>query len=259
MEPMLQMNVRIREPAVFRRGGRGARSHRRRAGGARRLARQPRAGGPRLGALRLHRVDGPARGGHRARGVRRAPAGHPGRRHGPGRGAALPVPPPAGHRTAERTGRQGLNLMRSTLLTEATGASFGDLQAEQIERYRTAFREAGHTHAPRVSVSRSVFPIVTAQDRMLFGMRPGEDADQIGIIDGHRSTFGRTYAGEPDQLIEHLKADAAVQAADTLMLTIPSQAGVDLNLHIQQNFAEHVAPALGWKPNTEGPVLGDTA
>ena len=159
--------------------------------------------------------------------------------------------------TAEQTGRQGLNLMSSTLLTEATGASFGDLQAEQIDRYRAAFREAGHTHAPRVSVSRSVFPIVTEQDRMLFGARPGESADQVGIIDGHRSTFGRTYTGEPDQLIEQLQADAAVQAADTLMLTIPSQAGVDLNLHILESFATHVAPALGWAPNTEGPVQGD--
>ena len=59
------------------------------------------------------------------------------------------------------------------------------------------------------------------------------------------------------QLIEQLQADAAVQAADTLMLTIPSQAGVDLNLHILESFAQHVAPALGWKPNTEGPVQGD--
>ena len=159
--------------------------------------------------------------------------------------------------TAEWTGQLGLNMMSSTLLTEATGAAFGDLQAEQIDSFRTAFREAGHTHAPRVSVSRSVFPIVTAQDRMLFGARPGEGSDQIGIIDGTRSTFGRTYTGEPDQLIEQLKADAAVQSADTLMLTIPSQAGVDLNLHILQSFAEHVAPALGWKPNTEGPVEGD--
>ena len=92
---------------------------------------------------------------------------------------------------------------------------------------------------------------------MLFGARPGESADQVGIIDGHRSTFGRTYVGEPDQLIEQLQADAAVQAADTLMLTIPSQAGVDLNLHILESFATHVAPALGWSPNTEGPVLGD--
>lgn len=159
--------------------------------------------------------------------------------------------------TAERTGAQGLNLMSSTLLTEATGASFGDLQAEQIDGFREAFREAGHEHTPRVSVSRSVFPIVTEQDRQLFGLRPGEDSDQIGIIDGTRSTFGRSYTGEPDQLIEQLKADAAVQSADTLLLTIPSQAGVELNLHILESFARHVAPALGWSPNTEGPVQGE--
>ncbi|MGO1199386.1 MAG: LLM class flavin-dependent oxidoreductase, partial [Dermabacteraceae bacterium] len=52
-------------------------------------------------------------------------------------------------------------------------------------------------------------------------------------------------------------ADAAVQSADTLLLTIPSQAGVELNLHILESFARHVAPALGWSPNTEGPVQGD--
>jgi alkanesulfonate monooxygenase SsuD/methylene tetrahydromethanopterin reductase-like flavin-dependent oxidoreductase (luciferase family) len=159
--------------------------------------------------------------------------------------------------TAERTGRQGLNLMSSTLLTEATGEAFGDLQAEQIERFRAAYKEAGHIGRPRVSVSRSVFPVVTDQDALMFGLRPGEDSDQIGIIDNGRATFGRTYTGEPDQLVEQLKADAAVQAADTLMLTIPSQLGVELNLHILDNFAQHVAPALGWKPNQEGPVQGD--
>ena len=158
--------------------------------------------------------------------------------------------------SAESVGRQGLNLMSSTLLTEATGESFGDLQREQIDRFRAAYREAGHTGAPRVSVSRSIFPVVTGEDRMLFGMRPGEGSDQIGIIDGLRSTFGRTYTGEPDELIAQLQADAAVQAADTVMLTIPSQMGVELNLRILQNVAEHVAPALGWKPNTDGPVAG---
>ena len=160
--------------------------------------------------------------------------------------------------TAERTGQQGLNMMSSTLLTEANGSSFGDLQAEQIDVFREAFREAGHTHIPRVSVSRSVFPILSGRDRVLFGAGgSGGGGDQIGIIDGTRSTFGRTYVGEPDRLIEELKADAAVMSADTLLLTIPSQAGVDLNLEILQNFATHVAPALGWKPNTEGPVVGD--
>ncbi|MDN5900597.1 MAG: alkane 1-monooxygenase, partial [Brachybacterium sp.] len=38
---------------------------------------------------------------------------------------------------------------------------------------------------------------------------------------------------------------------------IPSQAGVELNLRILESFASHVAPALGWSPNTEGPVEGD--
>ena len=93
----------------------------------------------------------------------------------------------------------------------------------------------------------------------MFGLRSGSGADQIGIIDGHRSTFGRTYVGEPDQLVEQLRADAAVMSADTLMLTIPSQLGVELNLHILENFAQHVAPALGWQPNTAGPVEGDPA
>src|SRR5699024_5542867 len=134
--------------------------------------------------------------------------------------------------TAEGAARMGVNLMSSTLLTEATGASFGDLQAEQIARYRKVWNEAGHEWTPRVSVSRSIFTITTDRDYRDVGRRGAWRGDQIGILDDTRSTFGRTYAGEPDKLIEELKADAAIQAADTLMLTIPSQLGVDYNLHI---------------------------
>ena len=159
--------------------------------------------------------------------------------------------------SAEQVGRQGLNLMSSTLLTEATGQPFHVLQREQIERYREAYKQAGHTGTPRVSVSRSVFPIVNEQDELYFGLRSRENMDQVGMIDGFKSTFGKTYADSPDRLIKQLLADEAVMAADTLMLTIPNQIGVDYNLHVLQAFAEHVAPSLGWKPNTEGPVEGD--
>src|SRR5690606_25617005 len=159
--------------------------------------------------------------------------------------------------TAEATGRMGLNMMSSTLVTEATGQPFHELQREQIDLFRAAYREAGHTGSPRVSVSRSVFPLVSDRDRAYFGLRSAENGDQIGIIDGYRSTFGKTYAAEPDVLIEQLRADEAVMAADTLMLTIPNQLGPEYNLHVLQAFAEHVAPALGWKPNTQGPVQGD--
>lgn len=157
--------------------------------------------------------------------------------------------------TAEWAGEQGVNLMSSTLLTEAAGDSFAALQAEQIARYRAAWKAAGHEGVPRVSVSRSVFPLMTDYDRQLF-IREAQGRDQIGVIDGFRSTFGKSYAGEPDQLIEALKADEAVMSADSLMLTIPSQLGVDYNMHLLGAFAEHVAPALGWEPNTEGPTTG---
>ncbi len=158
--------------------------------------------------------------------------------------------------SAEWTGLQGLNLMSSTLLTEDAGMPFDELQAEQIIRFREAYREAGHKGAPRVSVSRSIFPIVNTQDAAYFS-NAGEKHDGVGMIDGFRSTFGRTYAAEPDKLIEELKKDRAIALADTLMLTIPNQLGPEYNLHILESFAKYVAPELGWKPNWEGPVTGD--
>ncbi|WP_413355182.1 LLM class flavin-dependent oxidoreductase [Microbacterium sp. 1P06AB] len=153
----------------------------------------------------------------------------------------------AGNRdSAEWAGRMGVNLMSSTLLTSADGRPFDILQAEQIDAFRTSWREAGHAGTPRVSVSRSIFPITTAEDAMYFGGR--SDGDQIGIIDGMRSTFGKTYAGTPDELVEQLQHDAAVREADTLMLTIPSQLGVAFNLRLVESFARYVAPSLGWVP-----------
>lgn len=152
----------------------------------------------------------------------------------------------AGNRdSAEWAGRRGVNLMSSTLVTEADGRPFDILQAEQIDAFRAAWREAGHAGTPRVSVSRSIFPITTAEDELYFGR--GQDGDGIGVIDGIRSTFGKTYAAAPDVLVEQLQQDAAIAAADTLMLTIPSQLGVAFNLHVVESFATHVAPALGWK------------
>lgn len=153
----------------------------------------------------------------------------------------------AGNReTAEWAGRIGVNLMSSTLLTEDRGIPFDLLQAEQIDAFRAAWREAGHPGDPRVSVSRSVFPLVTAEDELYFGS--SQESGGVGYIDGMRSTFGKTYAATPEVLVEQLKQDAAVMSADTLMLTIPSQMGFDFNMRIVESFADHVAPALGWKP-----------
>ncbi|MFT4088937.1 MAG: LLM class flavin-dependent oxidoreductase, partial [Gordonia sp. (in: high G+C Gram-positive bacteria)] len=124
--------------------------------------------------------------------------------------------------TAEWTARQGMNLMSSTLLTEDTGVPFHQLQAEQIQRFRDEWKAQGFEREPRVSVSRSIFALVDDRDRAYFGMR-GDDADQVGIIDGTTARFGRSYAAEPDELIEQLREDEAIAAADTLLLTVPNQ------------------------------------
>jgi alkanesulfonate monooxygenase SsuD/methylene tetrahydromethanopterin reductase-like flavin-dependent oxidoreductase (luciferase family) len=147
--------------------------------------------------------------------------------------------------TAEWTAEQGMNLMSSTLLTEDTGVPFHQLQAEQIQRFRDAWSAAGHEREPRVSVSRSIFPVVNDLDRAYFGQE-GRGQDQVGYIDGGIARFGKTYAGEPDVLVEELAQDEAIAAADTLLLTIPNQLGVDYNAHVLESVVTHLAPALGW-------------
>ncbi|MFC4173629.1 LLM class flavin-dependent oxidoreductase [Microvirga sp. GCM10011540] len=147
--------------------------------------------------------------------------------------------------TAVWAAQQGMNLQSSTLKEDETGEPFHVQQAKQIRRYREAWKEAGHTREPRVSVSRSIFTLVDDRDRAYFGNR--KDSDQLGIIDNMRAIFGRSYAAEPERLVEELKADEAIAEADTLLLTVPNQLGVDYNAHVIEAFLKHVAPALGWR------------
>ena len=148
--------------------------------------------------------------------------------------------------TAVWTAEQGMNLMSSTLLTEDTGVPFHQLQAEQIQMFRDAWTSAGHEREPRVSVSRSIFPIVSEMDRQLF-WRETRSSDQVGWLDGGNARFGKTYAGEPDKLIAELAEDEAIAAADTLLLTVPNQLGVDYNAHVIESVITHLAPELGWR------------
>jgi alkanesulfonate monooxygenase SsuD/methylene tetrahydromethanopterin reductase-like flavin-dependent oxidoreductase (luciferase family) len=149
--------------------------------------------------------------------------------------------------TAVRTAELGMNLMSSTLLSEDTGVPFDELQAEQIARFRAAWADAGWDREPRVSVSRSVLPITTDLDRQYFG-GDGDSTDQVGLLEGVRARFGRSYTGEPDRIAEELAKDAAVREADTLLLTVPNMLGVAYNAHLLGTVVREVAPAIGWTP-----------
>jgi alkanesulfonate monooxygenase SsuD/methylene tetrahydromethanopterin reductase-like flavin-dependent oxidoreductase (luciferase family) len=153
----------------------------------------------------------------------------------------------ASNATSVWAAKLGMNLQSSTLKTDETGEPFHVQQAGQIRAYREAWAEAGHDREPRVSVSRSIFALMNDMDRAYFGQR-NESQDQVGMLHGNvRSIFGRSYAAEPEILIEELRQDEAIAEADTLLLTVPNQLGVEYNAHVMESILTHVAPALGWR------------
>jgi alkanesulfonate monooxygenase SsuD/methylene tetrahydromethanopterin reductase-like flavin-dependent oxidoreductase (luciferase family) len=88
---------------------------------------------------------------------------------------------------------------------------------------------------------------VDDRDRAYFG-RGDKEGDTIGYLGGNeRAIFGRSYAAEPDALVEQLAKDEAIAEADTLLLTVPNQLGVDYCAHTIEAILKHVAPPLGWR------------
>ncbi|OQP87519.1 monooxygenase [Rhizobium rhizosphaerae] len=149
--------------------------------------------------------------------------------------------------TAVWAAQKGMNLQSSTLKDDETGEPFHVQQAAQIRAYREAWKAAGHERSPRVSVSRSIFALVDDRDRAYFG-QSGKESDSIGYLDAStRAIFGRSYAAEPEKLVRQLAEDEAIAEADTLLLTVPNQLGVDYNAHVIEAILKHVAPALGWR------------
>ena len=150
-------------------------------------------------------------------------------------------------KTAEWAAELGMNLQSSTLVEKDSDKPFHVQQAEHIQAFRDAWKKAGHQREPRVSVSRSIFALVDDRDSMYFGSR-NQDEDHVGSIGpGLEAIFGRSYAAEPDVLIDQLKQDEAIAAADTLLLTVPNQLGADYNAHAIEAILKHVAPGLSWR------------
>ncbi len=149
--------------------------------------------------------------------------------------------------TAVWAAEVGMNLQSSTLKYDESGKPFHVQQAEQIRAYREAWNKAGHQREPRVSVSRSIFALVSDQDKYYFGGEANR-RDKVGMIEADkRAIFGRSYAAEPEQLIKELAQDEAIQEADTLLLTIPNTLGVEYNVHVLESILKYVAPELGWR------------
>ena len=140
-----------------------------------------------------------------------------------------------------------MNMQTSTLKFDESGQPLHLQQAEQIEAFREAWRTAGHAREPRVSVSRSIFPLVDDRDRAYFGH--GQQEATRSATWTKRPAPSSAAPMPPSQTYwsSSWRQDTAISAADTLLLTIPNQLGVDYNAHVIESVLRHVAPALGWR------------
>lgn len=153
----------------------------------------------------------------------------------------------ASDETARWAASSGMHLMSSTLKADESGEPLHVQQRRQIEAFHEEWTKHDHGFDPRVSVSRSIVAITDDRDRRYF-VGGGDRRDQFGEIEpGLRAVFGRSYTAEPDVLIEELGQDEALAAADTVLITVPTQLGVDYNVHLIDSILTHVAPALGWR------------
>ncbi|MFT4235361.1 MAG: LLM class flavin-dependent oxidoreductase [Microbacterium sp.] len=148
--------------------------------------------------------------------------------------------------TARWAAENGMNLMSSTLVEHESPKPFHVQQANQIRAYREEWAKHDHGFEPRVSVSRSIFALTNDLDRR-YHIGAGDREDQIGALDDYTAIFGRSYVGEPHDLIAELAGDEAIAEADTVLLTVPNQLGVEYNAHVLESILTHVAPGLGWR------------
>lgn len=153
--------------------------------------------------------------------------------------------------TAVWAAGQGMQLMSSTVIMDEKGLPFDVLQLEQITGFRAAWREAGWSWAPQASVSRSIMPIVDDFSAAVYGRQRGGEG--VGQIEGVTSRFGPPFVGTPEQLVDQLRDDVALAAADMVLLTIPSQLGTDFNAR-QLETIHRIGDELGWSIRNPAPL-----
>jgi alkanesulfonate monooxygenase SsuD/methylene tetrahydromethanopterin reductase-like flavin-dependent oxidoreductase (luciferase family) len=172
--------------------------------------------------------------------------------------------------SAERTARQGLDLLVSTVNTQAAGLPFDQTQLEYILAYKAAY---GVTHPgsvePRISVSRVFLPAVNKRQRARYaeyndireregaaGPRPDGALAPGTLVPTPTATNGPPKSfqlspvphGDPHKVVEELAADVALAEGQELVIFLPPNFTFDEYRELLDNVAEHVAGELGWSP-----------
>jgi alkanesulfonate monooxygenase SsuD/methylene tetrahydromethanopterin reductase-like flavin-dependent oxidoreductase (luciferase family) len=171
--------------------------------------------------------------------------------------------------SAARAGERGLDLLLSTLNTAPFSETFEETQLQRILAHRAAWTRTDR--APRVTVSRVFLPAVNARQRELYaefdrirldegaaGPRPQGALAPGTFLTRPGSANGRSpdhqlcpvYHGDPDEVLAAAQADVALAEADEMMLWLPPNFTFEQSRELLENVVTHLAPALGWVPES---------
>ena len=103
----------------------------------------------------------------------------------------------------------------------------------------------------RSLAAAEIAPFAAAVDASRYFPLEGYDALRAAGLHAPYLPAGYGGAGFGESavcaVVEELARDEAIAEADTLLLTVPNQLGVDYNAHVIEAILKHVAPALGWR------------
>ncbi|MCX8997407.1 LLM class flavin-dependent oxidoreductase [Rhizobiaceae bacterium BDR2-2] len=167
--------------------------------------------------------------------------------------------------SAVQAAELGIGLISGTVQHDhAEGESFGAYQARSIEAFRSTWRRTWGTEPPPVAVAASILPGTTAELRETYAAYDLERRTQ-GIAASRPkgaitpapsanqppgSQISPVFHGTPDEVIEAVLNDPGLASADELVLFLPPAFGLEENVRLLADFAERVAPNLGWSPTS---------
>jgi alkanesulfonate monooxygenase SsuD/methylene tetrahydromethanopterin reductase-like flavin-dependent oxidoreductase (luciferase family) len=168
--------------------------------------------------------------------------------------------------SAVTAARQGLRLITGTILHDvAVGESFPEHQSRLIGAYRQAWSAAHPTPPPPVAVAASILPGTTAELRETYAAYdeerrshgPGASRPRGALDPTHLASLppgfamSPVYHGDPETVTKAVLADPGLTAADELVLFLPPAFELPDNVRLLTDLATHVAPALGWNPDSD--------
>ena len=154
----------------------------------------------------------------------------------------------AGLRSAEWAGRQGLNLLTSSVVRAEADDDFARVQRAHIDVFR-AHHPLGD--AARVSQGLVVVPTdgATPEQARRYEEYAAARLPRTRSPQGPgRILFAPDLVGPSEQLAETLQAHLGFQVVDEVAFALPFTFGHDDYVQILTDLAQRLGPLLGWSP-----------